>query len=133
MTTGLDTFDGFSWASLLAGRDVLVLDPDAARGLRTANALDAAGARASRVATVEAALDRMLRRAFVVAVVALPGEASLDEILAAQFAAAGLHLMLLAEPARHAALRARHPGARVAGLDLGERQFVMLLTGTADE
>ncbi|MDX1732301.1 MAG: hypothetical protein R3184_14275, partial [Aurantimonas coralicida] len=79
MTTSLDTFDGFSWASLLAGRDVLVLDPEAARGLRTANALDAAGARASRVATLEAARDRMLRRAFVVAVVALPGEASLDE------------------------------------------------------
>ena len=35
--------------------------------------------------------------------------------------------------ADHAALRARHPGARVAGLDLGERQFVMLLTGTAEE
>ncbi|MEO9786098.1 MAG: hypothetical protein ABJF67_00605, partial [Aurantimonas coralicida] len=67
MTTGLDTFDDFSWANLLAGRDVLVLDPDAARGLRTANALDAAGARASRVASVEAARDRMLRRAFVLA------------------------------------------------------------------
>jgi hypothetical protein len=102
-------------------------------GLRTANALDAAGARASRVATVEAARDRMLRRAFVVAVVALPGEACLDDTLGAQFMAAGLHLMLLAEPARHAALLARHRGARVAGLDVGERQFVMLLTGTADE
>lgn len=133
MTTGLDSFDGFSWASLLAGGDVLVLDPDAGRAMRTANALEAAGARATLVADPASARDRLLRRRFSLAVVALETEASLESGLARALSAGNVRLMLLAEPARHEALRASHPGVAVATIGLGERALVMLLTGTRDE
>ncbi|MEF2553787.1 hypothetical protein VQ042_20990 [Aurantimonas sp. A2-1-M11] len=133
MTTGLDSFDNFTWASLLAGRDVLVLDPDPVRGLKSANALDAAGARATLTANAEAARDRLLRRTFVLALVALPGEADLDDGLDAAFDGAGIRLLLLVDRARRGAVRARHPEARIASLELSERELVMLLNGTADE
>ena len=133
MTTGLDSFDEFSWASLLAGSEVLVVDPDARRAMRTGNALEAAGARATLVADRTTALDRLLRRRFSLAVVALETETSLETELDLALAAQNVRLMLLAEPARHAALGASHPGAAVATIGLGERALVMLLTGTRDE
>ncbi|UIJ73035.1 hypothetical protein [Aurantimonas sp. HBX-1] len=133
MSTGLDSFDNFSWASLLAGSEALVVDPDARRAMRTANALEAAGARATIVPDRATALDRLLRRRFSLAVVALAPDASLDGELDAALTAAGIRLMLLADHARHEELRTLHPDAAVATIGIGERALVMLLTGTRDE
>ncbi|NDV85573.1 hypothetical protein GTW51_02555 [Aurantimonas aggregata] len=133
MSTGLDSFDNFSWASLLAGSETLVVDPDARRAMRTANALEEAGARATIVPDRATALDRLLRRRFSLAVVALEPGATLDGDVDAALTAAGVRLMLLAEPARHERLRLSYPHAAVATLGISERALVMLLTGTRDE
>ncbi len=44
MATGLASFDAFSWASLLKGRRILVVDRDGARGRAVVAALEEAGA-----------------------------------------------------------------------------------------
>ncbi|MBB4002335.1 hypothetical protein [Aurantimonas endophytica] len=133
MTTGLDTFDNFAWASLLAGSEALVVDQDARRAMRTANALEEAGARATIVPDRATALDRLLRRRFSLAVVSLEPGAPLDGDVEDALAVAGIRLMLLAEPARHEHLRMTYPYAAVATIGLSERALVMLLTGTRDE
>ncbi|HEX2019523.1 MAG TPA: hypothetical protein VGO17_11335 [Aurantimonas sp.] len=133
MTTGLDSFDEFSWASLLAGSEALVVDADRRRAMRTASALETAGARATLAPDAATALDRLLRRRFSLAVLALDLDGQIEARLGEALASQDIRLVLLADPARHEALRRTHPGAAVAAIGLGERALVMLLTGTKDE
>lgn len=133
MTTGLQSFDNFSWASLLAGREVLICDGDAGRALRTANALERAGARATIAESQRVALDRLPRRDFALAVVALDGASEIDAVLSRGLNAANTKLLIMAEPARHPGLRDAKPRARVVGLATSERQLVMMLTASKDE
>ncbi|MEX6508896.1 hypothetical protein [Jiella sp. M17.18] len=133
MATGLDSFDAFSWASLLKGRDVLVCDSDRRRALSIADALEEAGARATVAPTTEAALDRLARRSFSLAVVTQTSEARLGTPLAAALEAAGTRLVLLADPAVQAEAARIHPSARVLGLGISPRQLVQSITGTQDD
>ncbi|MEC5290513.1 hypothetical protein VSX64_06195 [Aurantimonas sp. C2-6-R+9] len=133
MTTGLQSFDNFSWASLLAGRDVLICDGDADRALKTANALERAGARATIAESQRVALDRMSRRDFALAVVVLEGQGELDATLSGALATSGTKLLLMVDAERREATRKARPNARVASLGMSERQLVMFLTGTSDE
>ncbi|WP_206454517.1 hypothetical protein [Aurantimonas marina] len=133
MTTGLRSFDNFSWASLLAGRDVLICDGDASRALQTAEALERAGARATIAESQRVALDRLPRRNFTLAVVALDGVGEVDAVLSKALNAANTKLLIMAEPARHPSLRDAEPRTCVVGLATSERQLVMMLTASKDE
>ena len=137
MSKGLDSFDGFAWESLLAGREVLVCDEDGRRALKTANALEAAGARATVAESQRAARDWMARRPFALVVVALEEEASLEPALASTLSAIPAKLMLIVDPERRESARqvalASFADARVASFGMSERQLVMFVTGTSDE
>ncbi|HDZ72645.1 MAG TPA: hypothetical protein ENH55_07655 [Aurantimonas coralicida] len=133
MTTGLQSFDNFSWASLLAGRDVLICDGDADRALHTANAVEHAGARATIAESQRVALDRMSRRDFALAVVVLEGQGELDTTLSGALETSGTKLLLMVDAKRREATRKARPNVRVASLGMSERQLVMFLTGTSDE
>ncbi len=133
MTTGLQSFDNFSWASLLAGCDVLICDGDADRALQTANALERAGARATIAESQRVALDRMSRRDFALAVVVLEGQDELDAMLSGALETSGTKLRLMVDAERREATRKAWLNARVASLGMSERQLVMFLTGTSDE
>ena len=64
MATGLATFDAFSWASLLKGRRVLVVDRNGARGRATLEALEEAGAIATLSPNQAFAADRLAEGPF---------------------------------------------------------------------
>ncbi|HEY9057562.1 MAG TPA: hypothetical protein VIN77_10470 [Aurantimonas sp.] len=133
MTTGLQSFDNFSWASLLAGRDVLICDGDAGRALQTANALERAGARATIAESQRVALDRLPRRDFALVVVVLDGQGELDATLSQALEASDAKLLLMVDADRREISGRMATRARVASLGMSERQLVMFLTETSDE
>ncbi|MCB8836531.1 hypothetical protein [Aurantimonas sp. VKM B-3413] len=133
MSRGLDTFDAFSWASLLAGKDVLVCDVDERRAFRMSDALEEAGARATIAGSQRTAIDRLARRSFAISVVALPEGMDLERNLAVGLESSGTRLVILAAPGMEEATAAAHPAATVLRLTLSPRQLVMSITGTADE
>lgn len=74
MDRGLDSFDAYSLRNLLNGREALVCAPDHGEGLKLADALEGAGARATVATNQAIALDRASRRAFSLAVLVLDGD-----------------------------------------------------------
>src|SRR4051812_31314872 len=101
MATGLPTFDSFSWASLLAGRQVLVVDRLRARGVAITAALEEAGAIATLAPGQSIAVDRLGDRTYSLAVLSLSEDEPVLDRLARQLAEAGpANLVILGEPAR---------------------------------
>ena len=131
MGRGLDSFDRFDWASLLAGRDILLCATRHAEALAIAEGLEAAGARVTITEDETQALDRLERRQFVIAILALDGEPS--PRLCAAIQEKGARLVMLAQVDRHAALRADFPGAELAERRGTQRALVLFLTRTRDE
>lgn len=133
MATGLQTFDAFSWASLLKGWLTLVIDRRTERGRSNAAALEEAGALATFAPGQAVGMDRLRDGGYRLVVLALDGDEAVGERIAAVLANLGGALVVLAEPGRHAALRGALPSARIAGHGMGERDLVLFITGSADE
>lgn len=133
MATGLATFDAFSWASLLKGRRILVIDRDGARGRATVEALEEAGAVATLSPNQAFAVDRLTEGPFRHIVLSLSGIEALGVRLTSGLRAAGRGAIVLAEPARHGALRAALPEARTGDQTMDARALVLFLTETPDE
>jgi len=133
MTTGLASFDAFSWASLLAGREALVVDGDSGRGRRVAAALEEAGAVATLAPGQVIGADRLRDRRFRLVVLGLVGDEAITERLEPHLPGLGGGLVILAEPDRQADLRAFYPAARVGGHGMGDRDLVMFVIADADE
>ena len=137
MGRGLDSFDDFDWPSLLAGQDILVVDRERRRGLKTANALENAGARATLCETQESTSDRLLRARYRLVVVGLaahpqPGDDALFDLID-QLATPVLVMVdaLRQAPVKQRLAR-RQQGARVIGHGIGERDLVLAITGSHD-
>ncbi|GGD20947.1 hypothetical protein [Aureimonas glaciei] len=134
MATGLPTFDAFSWASLLAGRQALVIDRQRSRALDLAAALEEAGAVVTLAPGQAIGADRLREGRFGLVLLALSAEEEVQERLLRQLAAAPApQLAVLGEPRRHAALRATFAGARIGDLSMGARDLVLFILGTPDE
>jgi hypothetical protein len=133
MATGLPTFDAFSWASLLAGREALVIDRHFARAKAISAALEEAGAAATLAPGQVVGADRLRDQVFTLVVLGLSDDEPIGERLALHLPGLGPALLILAEPERHPALRAVLPAARIAGHGMSDRDLVMLITGSADE
>jgi CheY-like chemotaxis protein len=134
MATGLPTFDAFSWASLLAGRQALVIDRSRGRGLALAAALEEAGAVVTLAPGQAIGVDRLGERPFALVLLALSEEEPVQERLVRQLAASPVpQLAILGEPSRHTLLRATFAGARIGDHSMGARDLVLFLIGTPDE
>lgn len=151
MPRGLETFDAFDWCSLLKGRDVLICDLDASRATATADAVEAAGARATIARGQTEGRDRAMRRRFSLAIIVLDADAELDDCLLSQIAISGAGVVAMVEPSRCSTFRHKlnvragpEPlvltGAaveasrvEVVGLDIEDRDLVLRLAGSADE
>lgn len=133
MATGLKTFDDFAWSSLLKGRQTLVVDRDAPRARRTAAALEEAGAVVTLALSPAVGADRARDGAFSLAMIGLSGDETPSERLLESLARPGTALVFLADPPRHAALRARFPEPRIGDHSMSERDLVMFVIGTPDE
>lgn len=133
MATGLLTFDAFSWASLLKGRRVLVVDRDGGRGRATVEALEEAGAVATLSPNQAFAADRVGEAPFRHIVLSLTGPEALGDRLAALLGTARRDAIVLAEPGRHAALRAALPHARIGDQTMDARSLVLFVIETPDE
>ncbi len=138
MGRGLDSFDAFDWPSLLAGQDILVVDRERRRGLKTANALENAGARATLCETLESTSDRLLRARYRLMVMGLavnpePGDAALFDLID-QMATPVLIMVdkLRQEPIKQR-LAGRQQGLRLVEHGIGERDLVFAITGSLDE
>ena len=133
MATGLETFDAFSWASLLAGRKTLVIDRDAGRCRRVAAAVEEAGALATLAPGQLIGADRLRDGDFALVILGLAGDETITDRLAPHLAGLAARLIILAEPARQTRLRNTHPGARIGGHGMSDRDLVMFITADADE
>ncbi len=134
MATGLATFDAFSWASLLKGRRILVVDRDRARGRAVADGLEEAGAETTIASSQAIALDRLSEGPFRHVLVRLDAPpAQLRSDLAERLSRAGRGAILVADASDHESLRAICPAARLATPSLDERSLVMLLADSADD
>ncbi|KQT50925.1 hypothetical protein ASG43_06665 [Aureimonas sp. Leaf454] len=133
MATGLATFDAFSWASLLKGRRILVVDRVAARGRATAEALEEAGAEATLASNQGIAGDRMREGTYRHVLVSLDAADEVRAGFAERLGLCGRGAIILADPSRHAALRRPLPAARYGDHSMDARSIVMFLTETADE
>ncbi|ORE93988.1 hypothetical protein [Aurantimonas sp. 22II-16-19i] len=133
MGRGLDSFDAYSWRSLLQAMEILVCAPRHAEALRLADGLEAAGARATIAQDQEIALDRALRRAYAIVVLTLDEGAEPAAPLRRKLAEDGTRLVLLASEERHDALRSAVPEAAVAARRISDRDLVLFLVKTADE
>lgn len=133
MATGLATFDAFSWASLLKGRRILVVDRNGAKGRAVVEALEEAGAVATLSPNQAFAADRLAEGPFRHIVLSLSG----TETLAARFGeglrAAGRGAIVLADPARHDEVRAALPAARIGDQTMDDRTLVLFVVDTLDE
>jgi hypothetical protein len=133
MATGLETFDAFSWASLLAGRRTLVIDRHADRGRGIAAAVEEAGALATLAPGQAIGADRLRERSFALVILGLAGDEAVGDKLAPRLSGLGQGLVFLAEPSRQAMLRRQFPQARVAGHGMSDRDLVMFIAADADE
>lgn len=133
MATGLDSFDSFSWASLLAGRQVLLCDGVRERGLKTADALEEAGARATLAPGQAIAADRLATGDFALLVLVPASGESVSAPLKTALERKRTAVLIVAPAERHRQLREDFPAARLATPGIGGRDLVMLVTGTADE
>lgn len=133
MATGLQTFDSFSWASLLEDRATLVVDRDAGRARRIAAALEEAGATVTLATSQAVGADRARDTLFRLVVVGLTGEEPLSERLAAGVGRPDTQVVLLAEPALHARLKLGAPWARLGDHAMTDRDLVMFITRSTDE
>lgn len=133
MATGLATFDAFSWASLLKARTVLVVDRNGPRGRATVEAVEEAGAIATFSPNQAFAADRLAEASFRHIVLSLSGGEVLGSRLLGGLRAAGRDAILLAEPARHAELRASLPAARIGDQSMDARSLVLFIIETPDE
>lgn len=131
MGRGLDSFDRFAWKSLLSGREALVCRPDRAAALRTANALEQAGARATVAESERQAADWLLRRIFTLILIELPDRGPFGRDLVAR--AKDLDLVVLAPQVDHDRLLHSHPAAILATSDISERDLVMKIVRSRDE
>ncbi len=103
MGRGLDSFDAYSWRSLLQAMEILVCATRHAEALRLADGLEAAGARATIAQDQEIALDRALRRTYAIVLLVLDEDAEPAEPLRRKLAEDGARL----PGSRRAANRAR--------------------------
>lgn len=133
MATGLKTFDAFSWASLLAGRQTLVIDRNAERGRSVAAAVEEAGALATLAPGQAIGADRLRDGGYALVVLGLAGDETLSEKVAPRLPGLGAALVILAEPARQAGLRTHYPKARIGGHGMSDRDLVMFIIADADE
>ena len=133
MGRGLDSFDRFDWASLLAGRDILLCAARHAEAMKIADGLEAAGARVTIIADQTKAPDRLARGRFSIVIVALDGDAEPSSRLRAAIPKDAARLLLLAPAARHAALRAACPEAELVERTITERALVLYIVETPDE
>jgi hypothetical protein len=134
MATGLLTFDAFSWASLLAGRQALVIDRQRQRGLDLAAALEEAGAIVTLAPGQVIGADRLGERRFGLVLLALSAEEDVQERMWRQLAVPPTaQLAVLADPSRHASLRATLARARIGDFSMGARDLVLFILGTPDE
>lgn len=133
MATGLPTFDAFSWASLLKGRFILVIDRNGPRGRATVEALEEAGAIATLSPNQAFAADRLEQAKFRYVVLSLGEAEALGTRLSKDLLARGRGAIVLAEPSRHADLHAALPEARIGDFTMDGRSFVLFLIETPDE
>lgn len=133
MGRGLDSFDAYSWRSLLQAMEILVCATRHAEALRLADGLEAAGARATIAQDQEIALDRALRRTYAIVLLVLDEDAEPAEPLRRKLAEDGARLVLLVSEERQDALRRAVPEAVVAARRISDRDLVLFLIKTADE
>ncbi|KQT52805.1 MULTISPECIES: hypothetical protein [unclassified Aureimonas] len=133
MATGLATFDAFSWASLLKGRRVLVVDRDGPRGRATLEALEEAGAVATLSPNQAFAADRLVEGPFRHIVLSLSGTEALGGRFTDGLRAAGRGAIVLSDPARHEELRTVLPAARIGDQTMDARSLVLFVIETPDE
>ena len=138
MGRGLDSFDAFDWPSLLAGQDILVVDPNRRRGLKTADALEKAGGRATLSETIESACDRLLRARYRMVVAGLsPMACASDDALLDLVEGLDLPVLVLADESRQARIKhrmeARTDRVRIVDATIGERDLVLAITRSHDD
>ncbi|BDA85623.1 hypothetical protein Sa4125_31650 [Aureimonas sp. SA4125] len=128
------TFDSFSWASLLAKREALVIDRLRPRGMALTAALEEAGAVVTLAPGQSIAADRLGERKYSLIVLSLSvGEPVLDRMAPSLAAAGAPQVVVLVEPPRHAEIRAICPHARIGDHRMSDRELVMFIIGTPDE
>ena len=133
MGRGLDSFDSYSWRSLLAGQEVLICVRERGAAFRLADGLEAAGARVTIAEDQAIALDRAARRRFSIVVLVLDGSCEPSKMLRTRLDEDGARIVILAAEERHAALGAAYPDTSIVERSISDRELVMFLVKTADE
>ena len=133
MATGLPTFDAFSWASLMAGRQVLVIDRLRPQALGLAFAFEEAGAVVTIAPGQAIGADRLRDQAFSLAVLSLADGEPVSRQLAPALAGNTMQWVVLAPPPIHADLRLRFAEARIGDHSMSDREIILFTIGTPDE